>query len=447
MSNLHNIYFSKLTTPEKAVQIVKSGDWIDYGWCTCTPTVLDKALAKRSEELFDVKFRGGILLSRPAIFDVPNVKEHFTWNSWHMGGIERAAINEGFCFYSPLRYSELPLYYKHLKTNVAMIKVCPMDNEGYFNFGPNESHLESLCENADVIIVEVNKNMPYCKSLRSKNGVHVSDVTMIVEGDDSYPIPLKSPTPTEIDEKVAENIIKLIPNGACLQLGIGGMPNAVGHLIAKSDLKDLGIHTEMYVDSFLEIEKAGKLNGSKKTIDKGLSVYAFAAGSSELYEHLNNNDKILSSDVDYTNRIHTIASIDNFISINNIVDIDLFGQANSESAGIKHLTGAGGQLDFVLGAYLSKGGKSILCCSSTLTKKDGTRVSRILPTLNNGSICTDTRACIDYFATEYGIVNLKGLSTWERAESLISLAHPDFREELIKDAQKLNIWRNSNKLL
>ena len=223
------------------------------------------------------------------------------------------------------------------------------------------------------------------------------------------------------------------------------MPNAVGSLIAQSDLKDLGVHTEMYVDAFVDIAKAGKITGAKKAIDKGRQVFGFAAGTKKLYDYINQNPACMAAPVEYTNDIRSISALDNFMSINNAVDIDLFGQVNAESAGTKHISGAGGQLDFVLGAYLSNGGKSFICMSSTFTSKDGVVHSRIRPTLNTGSIVTDTRANIHYFVTEYGIANLKGLSTWQKAESIISLAHPDFRDELIREAETLKIWNKSNK--
>ena len=269
---------------------------------------------------------------------------------------------------------------------------------------------------------------------------------MIVEGDNPDMAELASGGPaTEVDKAVAKLIVNEIPNGACLQLGIGGMPNAVGSLIAESDLTDLGIHTEMYVDAFVDIAKAGKITGAKKNIDRFRQTYAFAAGTKKLYDYLNDNPECMSAAVSYTNDIRQISALDNFISINNIVDIDLFGQANAESAGTRNISGAGGQLDFVLGAYLSKGGKSFICCSSTFTSKDGAMHSRIRPTLAPGSIVTDTRANVHYFVTEYGMVNLKGLPAWQKCEALISVAHPDFRDELIKEAEKMNIWRRSNK--
>ena len=441
-------YQQKLATPEQAAALVKSGDWVDYGWTTGTPVAVDAAIAKRLPELKDVKFRGGILMWVPEIFKIENPAEHFSWNSWHMGGIERKAVAQGFSFYSPIRYSELPRYYRDMPedVDVAVFQVAPMDNHGYFNFGPNASHMAAVCERSKKVIVEVNKNMPVCLG-GSEVGVHIDDVDMIVEGDSPAIAQLGGGgAPTEVDQAVAKLIVEQIPNGACLQLGIGGMPNAVGSMIAQSDLKDLGVHTEMYVDAFVDISMAGKITGAHKQIDKGRQTNAFGAGTQKLYDFLDGNPACMSAPVDYTNDIRSISSLDNFISINNAVDIDLFGQVNAESAGLKNISGAGGQLDFVLGAYLSHGGKSFICMSSSfMDKKTGQMQSRIRPTLANGSIVTDTRANVHYFVTEYGMVNLKGLSTWQKAEALISVAHPDFREQLIQEAEKMHIWRRSNK--
>lgn len=440
------LYQQKLTTADEAVKVVKSGDWVDYGWCTGTPVALDKALAARMGELEDVNFRGGVLMRRPAVFDIPNAADKITWNSWHMSGIERKACMEGFGFYSALRYSEMPRWYREnvRHVNVAMIQVAPMDAHGWFSFGPQASHLKAVCDVSDVIIVEVNKYMPRCLG-GFEDGIHISQVDMIVESDTEMPQMGAGGEPTEVDKAVAKLIVEEIPNGACLQLGIGGMPNTIGAMIAQSDLKDLSVHTEMYVDGFVDMAAAGKITGRNKALDKGRQVFAFAAGTKKLYDYVDRNPDVMGAPVDYTNDVRVIAQIDNFISINNAIDMDLFGQINAESAGIKHISGTGGQLDFAMGAYLSKGGKSFICMSSTVTGKDGTVKSRIVPTLTQGSICTDPRSCGHYVVTEYGMVNLKGLSTWERAEALIGIAHPDFREQLIQDAEKMHIWRRSNK--
>lgn len=440
------MYQSKLTTAEEAVKVIKSGDWVDYGFCNTHPHVLDEALARRAPELEDVKVRGGIALWKPAIFDIEEPAKHIIYNSHHTGGFERKHIDTGACFYEPMRYSELPrYYYDHINPpDVALIQVGPMDKHGYFNFGVSASHMKAICDTAKILIVEVNQNMPRCLGGFGES-VHITDVDMIVEGRNDPMGQMLSAPPTEIDKAVAKQVVERIPNGACLQLGIGGMPNAVGMLLCESDLKDMSVHTEMYVEAFVDLSLCGKISGANKSIDHGRQTYSFAAGSQRVYDFLDDNRMCMAAPVSYVNDIRTIASIDNFMSINNAVDIDLYGQVSSETSGIRHISGAGGQQDFVLGAYLSNGGKSFICLSSTFKKKDGTLTSRIRPTLAEGSIVTDTRVNTMYVVTEYGCVNLKGLSSWERAEALISIAHPDFREELIQAAQKQKIWYHSNK--
>ena len=440
------MYQSKLTTAEEAVKVIKSGDWVDYGFCNPHPHVLDEALARRAPELEDVKVRGGIALWKPAIFDIEEPAKHIIYNSHHTGGFERKHIDTGACFYEPMRYSELPrYYYDHINPpDVALIQVGPMDKHGYFNFGVSASHMKAICDTAKILIVEVNQNMPRCLGGFGES-VHITDVDMIVEGRNDPMGQMVSAPPTEIDKAVAKQVVERIPNGACLQLGIGGMPNAVGMLLCESDLKDMSVHTEMYVEAFVDLSLCGKISGANKSIDHGRQTYSFAAGSQRVYDFLDDNRMCMAAPVSYVNDIRTIASIDNFMSINNAVDIDLYGQVSSETSGIRHISGAGGQQDFVLGAYLSNGGKSFICLSSTFKKKDGTLASRIRPTLVEGSIVTDTRVNTMYVVTEYGCVNLKGLSSWERAEALISIAHPDFREELIQAAQKQKIWYHSNK--
>ena len=440
------MYQSKLTTADEAVKVIKSGDWVDYGFCNTHPHVLDEALARRAPELEDVKVRGGIALWKPAIFDIEEPAKHIIYNSHHTGGFERKHIETGACFYEPMRYSELPrYYYDHINPpDVALIQVGPMDKHGYFNFGVSASHMKAICDTAKIVIVEVNQNMPRCLGGFGES-VHISDVDMIVEGRNDPMGQLLSAPPTEIDKAVAKQVVERIPNGACLQLGIGGMPNAVGMLLCESDLRDMSVHTEMYVEAFVDLSLCGKISGANKSIDHGRQTYSFAAGSQRVYDFLDDNRMCMAAPVSYVNDIRTIAAIDNFMSINNAVDIDLYGQVSSETSGIRHISGAGGQQDFVLGAYLSNGGKSFICLSSTFKKKDGTLASRIRPTLAEGSIVTDTRVNTMYVVTEYGCVNLKGLSSWERAEALISIAHPDFRDELIQAAQKQRIWHPSNK--
>ena len=440
-------YKQKLVTPEQAVQLVRSGQWIDYGFCLNHPVALDHALAARmisEPELTGLNFRGSIALWQPQVTLVPHTEDRITWNSWHTSGVERKLMDKGFVFYNPLRYSELPRHYRErLHVDIAMLQAAPMDRHGYFNFGISASHLAAVCECAHTVILEVNPNLPVCLG-GDQVSIHISQVDHIVEYASELP-QMPSAKPTETDQAVARLILPEIPNGACLQLGIGGMPNAVGAMIAQSDLKDLGVHTEMYVDSFVDMALAGKLTCTKKARDRGRQVFAFAAGSQKLYEYVDQNPSVMAAPVDYVNDENVIASIEQFISINNAVEVDLFGQVASETAGTRHISGAGGQLDFVLGAYRSKGGKSFICCSSTVPTADGGLKSRLTPTLTPGAVVTATRANLHYLVTEFGMVNLKGLASWQRAEAIISVAHPQFREELIQKAEQLKIWRRSNR--
>ena len=356
------LYKEKLTTAEEAVKAVKSGDWVDYGWCTNHPVALDRALAGRKDELFDVKVRGGVTMWMPEIAKAEDSGEHFTWNAWHCSGVDRKIISKGMGFFAPIRYSELPRYYRdNCQVDVAMIQVTPMDAHGNFSYALASSHLADMLDKAKTIIVEVNKNMPWVYGLTGCE-INIKDVDFVVEGDNPAIAQLGGGgEPSEVDKAVANLIVPQIPNGACLQLGIGGMPNAVGSMIAQSDLTDLGVHTEMYVDGFVDIALAGKITGKKKNLDKGRQVYAFAAGTQKLYDYVDRNPDVMAAPVDYTNDVRVLAQLDNFISINNAIDLDLFGQVNAESAGLKHISGTGGQLDFVMGAYLSNGGKSFIC--------------------------------------------------------------------------------------
>ncbi|UFS71454.1 butyryl-CoA:acetate CoA-transferase [Geomonas sp. RF6] len=435
-------YRQKLVSAEKAARVVKSGEWVDYGFGLGHPVATDVALAARAEELTGVRVRGGITMWMPAICSIPEASKHFSWNTWHCSAIDRRIIEAGCGCYSPMRYSELPRYYRqNLHVDTAIFQVAPMDEEGYFNFGTQCSHLMAVCDRARNIIVEVNELMPCCIG-GPEQRIHLSRVRYVVEGDNPPLTELPRSAVTDADRKVAELIMGEIGDGASLQLGIGGMPAAVGMLIGESGLADLGVHTELYTDAFMDLALSGKINGSRKNIDRGRQVLTFALGTRNLYEYMHNNPELLSRSVEYTNDARTLAMLDNVVSINGALEIDLFGQASSESCGTRQISGSGGQLDFVAGAYLSKGGKSFICLSSTY-QKSGKTTSRIVPTLACGSNVTAPRSTVHWVVTEFGKVNLKGLSTWERAEALISIAHPDFREDLVQAAAEMKIWRSS----
>lgn len=441
-------YQAKLTSAEEAVKVVKSGDWLDYAIGPSMPLALDHALAERAEQLEDINVRTLLSIRPLAIMEANDNlnKRVFTLNSWHFSGNERQYAKKGYAFYIPFRYSEAPELYRREedieRVDVLMLQTTPMDKHGFFNFGPSNSHIMEIARRAKHIILEVNDQFPYVQGLYDEC-LHISQVDAIVEN--SSPLDtIGNPVPDEVDCKIAELIMEHIPNGATLQLGIGGMPNAVGEMIAASDLKDLAIHSEFYVDSMMNMTKAGIITGKHKAIDRGKQVFTFAIGSTELYEFMNHNPQLVSAPVDYVNSPQVISSIDNFISINNAIEVDLFGQTNAESAGFRHISGTGGQLDFVIGAYHSQGGKSFIALSSTFTNKKGEKFSRIIPYIAKSRV-TDTYTTVHYIVTEYGMFNLKGKSTWQRAEGLISIAHPDFHDELIQAAEEQGIWRNSNK--
>jgi acyl-CoA hydrolase len=298
-------------------------------------------------------------------------------------------------------------------------------------------------ETAKYCILEVNKKLPRVLG-GLQESIHVTQVDYIIETD--VPVPNPAPSnPGEVEKKIAGHIINRLRSGCCIQLGIGKVPDAVGTLIASSDLKDIGVHTEMYSDAYLEMVKAGKITGKYKNIDKYKQVLTFAFGSQELYDYLDDNPGLMVINVDYTNNPAIIASLDNFVAINACVELDLYGQVCSESVGTRQISGTGGQLDFTEGAFRSKGGQAFIVTTSTKTLKDGSRVSSIAPILTPGAIVTCPRTATHLIVTEYGVADLKGKSTWERAEALIDIAHPDFRDELIKQATINNIWRKSNK--
>jgi butyryl-CoA:acetate CoA-transferase len=440
-------YKKKLVSAEQAVGAVKSGDWVDYGHFTCAPTYLDPVLAKRADELSDVKVRAVTYPGLAAVAQADPTREKFCYNNWHLSGGDRLLHDKGLCNYVPLLYHEGPSYYKNvIDSDVFMVKVAPMNRSGYFNFGPSCSISKATADRAKKVIVEVNTSVPYCYGGFNES-VHVSEVDYIVESDNKPLFSLPAGPISEEDNKIAELIMKEIKDGAVIQLGIGGMPNAVGAMIAKSDLKDLGVHTEMLVDSFVDMYQSGRVNNKKKQLNPGKMVYTFALGSQKLYDFLDHNPSCATYSVDYTNNPARIAMNDNMIAINNAVEVDLYGQVSSESSGIRQISGTGGQFDYTFGSYSSKGGKAFICLTATQkNKKSGEIKSRIVPTLEPGAIVTIPRTIVQYVVTEYGMVNLKGKSTWERAEMLIGIAHPDKREELIKAAKDQGIWRRSNKL-
>jgi len=442
--NLIDEYKKKLVAADEAAKVIKSGDWIEYAFGVNCAYDFDKALAKRVDELWDVNIKCDIGAYPHFTCEADPTGEHFTWNSWHVAGHDKQHIHKTL-YYLPMKFHENPMMTRKDCTpiDVAVIMCTPMDKHGYFNFGASAVNNWAMMETAKTTILEINENMPRCLG-GGQESVHISQIDYIIEGHNPPLATIPPSEPTEVEKKIASYIVERLFDGCCIQLGIGGTPNAVGTMIAESDLKDLGVHTEMYVDAYLRMFKAGKITGACKNIDKYKQVYSFVMGSKELYEYMDDNPGLASYSVDYTNNPFVIAQLDNFVSINACIEVDVFGQVCSESVGTRHISGAGGQLDFVEGAYKSKDGQSFVCMPSTINIK-GETASRIKPILTPGAIVTDPRTATHMIVTEYGIAYMKGKSTWQRAEALVSIAHPDFRDELIQAADKMKIWRKSNK--
>lgn len=437
-------YRSKLRTPEQAVQLVKSGDWVDYSTNTSFPQLLDAALAKRKDELFDVKFRGLIINSPIQVVECDPEREHFVYNSWHMSSYERKLSDKGLCTFMPMLFRNLPSYYrKYLTVNVAMMGVTPMDSNGYFTFSYNTGYARAVMDAADIIILEVNEKLPRVPGLQ--NTIHISEVDAIVEGEHSDVFQIGTSAPTEVDQKIAEIIVENIQDGSVIQLGAGSMPDTIGTVIAQSDLRDLGVHSELLVNSNYEMWKTGKLtNKSKSGLFYGKSVFGIGYGNDETYAWIEDNPSMIATSMDYINDPKVIAGIDKFVSINNCISVDIFGQISAESVGRRQISGTGGQVDFLTGGYDGETATSIIAFSSSYTDKKGNVHSRIVPSLGE-SIVTDPRSQTYNLVTEYGMECFVGCSLWERAEKFVRLAHPDFRDELIQAAEELGIWRKSNK--
>ena len=425
----------RMVSAEEAAAIVKSGDWVDYGAAMGQPDAFDKALAARRDELEGVKIRSCISLRPREVMEVDPTGRHFQHYNWHFGGYDRKKCDAGLVTYVPVNLGEISDYYRRYlePLDVAAIKVPPKDKDGFYNFSCGHLWHRPVIDRAKIVIVEVNENMPYCHGVEA--GVHESEVDFVIEGDGAPLAELPSAPPSAVDKAVGALIAAEIEDGACIQVGIGGMPNAVVSSLLEAGVKDLGIHTEMLTDSMADLVASGQATGARKQIDRGQHVYSFALGSQKLYDFLDDNSAFSIRECDYTNLPHNAMRNDKLVAINNTTQIDLMGQAASESDGFRQLTGTGGQLQFVRAAYASKGGKSFICLSSVYEKGD-VRKSRIVACLTPGNTVTTTRMDMHYVVTEYGMVCLKGKSLAERAKALISIAHPDFREDLEREARE-----------
>ncbi len=421
-----------------AVSFVKSGDTVDYGFGLTQSNLFDTELAAQKDRLSDVIVRGTLSTAARMVIENDPEQNHFEYQNWHFSGYDRKKSEQGGMSYIPFNFGEGPgIYRQFLHIDVLVLRTSPMDEHGYFNFGISNTFGRACCDIAKKIVIEVSEAMPVCYG--NQNSVHISEVDAVIEGDNAPLFELPSAPISDVDRQVAAYIVPLIEDRSCLQIGIGGMPNAVCSALANSDIKDLGIHTEMFVDGMVDLVEKGKVTGEYKQTYRGEIVYTFALGSKRMYDFINKNEICVSIPVDETNLPDKISANDNVISINNCLQIDLSGQVASESSGYRHISGTGGQLQFVRGAVASKGGKSFMCLSSRFIDKEGKAHSRIVPGLDEGTVVTTPRSDTMYVVTEFGIVNLKGKSITERALALISIAHPDDREGLLQQARENRI--------
>lgn len=431
-------YQRKFVAPEIAAQAVQSGDWVDYGFGAGFPELMDKALAARKGTLEDVKIRGGLVI-RPRIEVVEQdpEQESFHYYSWHIGDYERSLQSRGLVQFLPAILRSLPILYrdKHVRCDVAFVPVSRPDDQGFCGLGISNYAWRTIFESARTVIFEINEHYPRLQGVEGSHRVHLSEADYIVEGEHE-PLPLRSyRAPSETDLQIARLVVNEIPDGAVLSLGVGGVPFTVAKLLADSDRRDLGCHTGTISDAFLELYRAGKLTNRCKEIDGGLSAWNLAMGSQELYDWLDAQPELFHpGDLDYIHCVERISRLSNVISINGGVELDLMGQENAESAGTRQLSGIGGQLDFLEGAFRSRGGKGFICLNATHRRKDGTLKSNIVPCIAPGSPVSAPRTMTQYVATEYGVANLAGKTLRQRAEAMAAIAHPDFREELMRYA-------------
>jgi len=424
----------KTKSATEVASLVNSGDTVDYGFAITQPDLFDIALAQQKDRLKDVIVRGTLSVKPRQVVECDPNQQHFQFQNWHFSGYDRKKSEQGLMSYVPFNFGEGPgIYRQYLDVDMVVLKTSAMDEHGYFNFGISNTFARACCDVAKKIVVETSSEIPVCYG--SQNSVHISELTAVIEGDNAPLFELPGGSISDIDRAVADSIVPLIRDRSCLQIGIGGMPNAVCSALAHSDIKDLGIHTEMFVDGMVDLVLAGKVTGEYKQSYRGEIIYTFALGSKRMYDFIHKNELCVSIPVDETNLPSKIAVNDNVVSINNCLQIDLSGQVASESSGYRHISGTGGQLQFVRGAVASKGGQSFMCLSSRFTDKDGVSHSRIVPGLDPGTVVTTPRTDTMYVVTEHGIVNLKGKSISQRAVGLIDIAHPDDRESLMKQAR------------
>lgn len=423
--NWKEIYTQRLTTAEDAIKIIRDNDRVVFAHAAGVPQEITKALVAHKDDFQNVEIFHMLCLGDGA-YTRPEMLSHFRHTTNFVGGNTRLAVNEARADFIPCFFYELPRLFRNgtLPVDVAIVHLSTPDADGYCSFGVSSDYTKPAAHSARVVIAEVNDRMPY---VGGDNHIHVSELDYIVETSNPlFEIPLAPIGETE--QAIGGFCAELIENGSTLQLGIGAIPDAV--LQCLQDKKDLGIHTEMFSDGVIDLVEKGVINGKCKTLHSGKLVATFLMGSQRLYDFADNNPDVALFPVDYVNDPYVIGRNHQLVSINSCIEIDLSGQVCSETIGLQQFSGTGGQVDYIRGAALSEGGKSILAMPSTAAHG---KISRIVPYLTKGATVTTSRNEVDYIVTEYGIAHLKGKTLRQRAESLIRIAHPDFRESLMEE--------------
>ncbi len=420
-------YKAKLTSAEEAVKLVTSGDRVYYGGNAAIPQALVNALAARRDELENVQLNHVLLLGDDPL-SAPEMEGHFRHNSLFVGPADRAAVNEGRADYVPIFLHKIPQLFTEgiIPLDVCMIMTSPPDEHGFMSYGVETLASKAASLNARTIIIQVNEKMP---RVLGDSFIHVNRAHAIVEHTEPLPT-LETRPATDVESAIGDNILQLIEPGQTIQMGIGGIPDAV--YAAMDGSLDLGIHTEMISDGAMKAIERGVVTGMKKTLHTGKVIITFALGSADLYEYLDNNPLIEAHPVEYVNDPFVVSQNENMVAINSAIEVDLTGQICSDSIGPRIYSGFGGQVDFIRGASRSKGGKPIIALPATAR---GGEFSRIVPFLKQGAGVVTSRADVHYIVTEYGIANLFGKNLQERTEALIGIAAPQFRDELTTAAQ------------
>ncbi len=427
-------YQSRITPPQEAVSIIKSGDRVFLTGNVSVPQTILSALVDYAPNLTDVEICQALSIG-PADYVMPEMHGHLRVNSMFISANIRKAVQEGKADFTPVLLSEFPLLFKNgfLPLDVALIHLSPPDEHGYCSFGVEVGLTKSAAESAKIIIAEVNQQMP--RTL-GDSFIHVNKLNHIVPVDYAIPeVHFGQDGKSEVIEKIAGYVAELIPNGATLQMGIGTIPNAVLKYLYHK--KDLGLHSELFSNGVMELVNAGVLTSARKTLHQGKIIAGFIIGTRELYDWANNNPLIELHPTEYVNDPFVIAQNERMVAINSAIEVDLTGQVCADSIGPRLYSGVGGQLDFIYGASRSKDGVPIIALPSTTTLKDGTYISRIVTMLKQGAGVVTTRNHVRYVVTEYGVANLYGKTIRQRARELINIAHPEFRAELGNQAKEL----------